>query len=368
MDIKEYLGKMVKLDASDVYLTVGFPPAYRVQGKATPVSEDALTPDDTEKLAFSIMSEKQKTTFLKEKEMNLAITYPSLGRFRMNILYQRNSISIVIRQIKHIIKTIDEMELPPILKNIVMTKRGLVLVVGGTGSGKSTTLAAMIDHRNSNSPDHIITIEDPIEYVHRHKMSVVTQREVGIDTHSFANALKNTFRQAPDVILVGEIRDTETMDATISFAETGHLCLGTLHANNANQAIERIINFFPSERHDQIYLLLSLNLRSIISQRLIPTIDEKRVAAFEILLDTPRVKDLMFKGEIETLKEVMAKGSQEGMHTFDQAIFNLFKSKVISYENALAHADSTNDLRLRIKVEKLEPGEKRDKPSFNIRE
>ncbi|MEE8190290.1 MAG: PilT/PilU family type 4a pilus ATPase [Candidatus Scalindua sediminis] len=368
MDIKDILNEMVKIDASDVYLTVGFPIAYRIEGKTTPVSGDALKPEDTEKLAFSVMNEKQKEAFLNEKEMNLALSYPSLGRFRVNILYQRTSIGMVIRQIKHFIKTIDELGLPPILKDIVMTKRGLVLVVGGTGSGKSTTLASMIDNRNSNSPGHIISIEDPIEYVHQHKMSVITQREIGIDTLSFANALKNTLRQAPDVILVGEIRDTETMESAITFADTGHLCLGTLHSNNADQAIERIINFFPSERHDQIYLLLSLNLRSIISQRLIPALDGKRVAAFEILLDTPRMKDLLLKKEVETLKEVMSKGNQEGMQTFDQAIFNLYKSKMISYENALAHADSTNDVRLRIKTEKLEPSEKQKKTTFKLRE
>ncbi len=367
MDIKDILNEMVKIDASDVYLTVGFPIAYRVEGKTTPVYGDPLKPEDTEKLAFSVMNEKQKAAFLNEKEMNLAMSYPPLGRFRVNILYQKTNIGMVIRQIKLNIKTVDELGLPPILKDIIMTKRGLVLVVGGTGAGKSTTLASMIYHRNSNSPGHIISIEDPIEYVHQHKMSVITQREIGIDTHSFANALKNTLRQAPDVILVGEIRDTETMESAITFADTGHLCLGTLHSNNANQAIERIINFFPFERHDQIYLLLSLTLRAIISQRLIPALDGKRVAAFEILLDTPRMKDLLLKKEVETLKEVMSKGNQEGMQTFDQAIFNLYKSKMISYENALAHADSTNDLRLRIKTENLEPSEKQEKTTFKLR-
>jgi twitching motility protein PilU len=368
MDIKDILNEMVRIDASDVYLTVGFPIAYRVEGKTTPVSGDPLKPEDTEKRAFSVMSEKQKAAFLNEKEMNLALSYPPLGRFRVNIFYQRNSVGIVIRQIKLNIKTVDDLGLPSILKDIIMTKRGLVLVVGGTGSGKSTTLAAMIDHRNSKSPGHIISVEDPIEFVHQHKMSVITQREVGIDTHSFADALKNALRQAPDVILVGEIRDTETMESAITFADTGHLCLGTLHSNNANQAIERIINFFPSERHDQIYLLLSLNLRSIISQRLIPALDGKRAAAFEILLDTPRMKDLLLKKEIETLKEVMAKGNQEGMQTFDQSIFNLYKSKMIGYENALAYADSTNDLRLRIKTENLKPSEKQEKATFKLRE
>ncbi len=368
MDIKELLNEMVRIDASDVYITVGIKPTYRVEGETKVTSGDPLTPDDTMKLAFSIMNEKQKEIFLKEKEMNLALSYLSLGRFRVNLFYQRNSIGIVIRQIKSFIKSIDELKLPPILKDITMTKRGLVLVVGGTGSGKSTTLAAMIDYRNSSSSGHIITLEDPIEYMYQHKMSIINQREMGIDSYSFDNALKNAFRQTPDVIFIGEIRDTETMETAITFADTGHLCLGTLHSNNANQAIERIINFFPSERHDQIYLLLSLTLRAIIAQRLIPTTDGKRVAAFEVLLDTARMKDLLLKKEIETLKEVMQKGNQEGMQTFDQSIFNLYKSKMIGYENALAHADSTNDVRLRIKTENLEPSEKQKKTTFKLRE
>jgi twitching motility protein PilU len=367
MDMREILEEMVRLDASDVYLTVHFPPAFRVDGKITPSESAVLEAYDTEKFAFETMTEKQKAIFLEEKEMNLAIGVKSLGRFRVNILYQRGSISIVIRQIKLDIKTVDDLQLPEILKTIIMDKRGLVLVVGGTGSGKSTSLAAMIDHRNANSHGHIITVEDPIEFMHKHKKSIITQREVGMDTLSFADALKNTLRQAPDVILIGEIRDTNTMESAITFSETGHLCLGTLHANNANQAIERIINFFPSERHDQIYLLLSLNLNSIISQRLIPTIEGGRAAAFEILLSSPRIKDLLLKGEIELLKEAMSQGNQEGMLTFDQSIFNLYRSKIISYENALAYADSTNDVRLRIKTENLEPEEQQAKPTFKIR-
>jgi twitching motility protein PilU len=368
MDIREFLDEMIRIDASDVYLTVDLQPVFRTEGETQPwESAEKLTGEDTKKLAYSIMDEKQKKEFDETMEMNLAIFYPELGRFRVNIFYQQKEIGIVIRQIKLNIKTVDELGLPPILKDIIMTKRGLVLVVGGTGSGKSTTLAAMIDHRNSISSGHIISVEDPIEYVHQHKMSVITQREIGIDTHSFANALKNALRQAPDVILVGEIRDTETMESAITFADTGHLCLGTLHSNNANQAIERIINFFPSERHDQIYLLLSLNLHSIISQRLIPALDGKRTAAFEILLDTPRMKDLLLKKEIEILKEVMSKGNQEGMQTFDQSLFNLYESKKISYENALAYADSTNDLRLRIKTENLGPDVKQGKTTFKLR-
>ncbi len=278
------------------------------------------------------------------------MSLPGVSRFRINMFQQRGSVGMVIRRIKADVMSVDEMGLPSILKDIVMTKRGLVLVVGATGSGKSTSLAAMIDHRNANEAGHIITIEDPIEFVHRHKKSIVTQREVGFDTHSFQAALKNTLRQAPDVILIGEIRDTETMEAAIMFAETGHLCLGTLHSNNANQAIERIMNFFPSERHAQIYLQLSLNLRSIVSQRLIPSLSGKRVAALEILMDTPRLKDLIKKGQVDELKEGMEQGIQEGCQTFDQALFSLYKDGQINLENALANADSANNLRLKIKL------------------
>lgn len=292
-------------------------------------------------------------------EMNLALYYPELGRFRVNIFFQQRNVGLVVRQIKINIQSIDDLRLPQVFKDIAMAKRGLVLVVGATGSGKSTTLAAMIDHRNENNSGHIITVEDPIEFVHRHKKSVITQREIGLDSLSYHNALKNTLRQAPDVILVGEIRDTETMESAITFAETGHLCLGTLHANNANQAIERIINFFPPERHEQIYMLLSLNLRAIISQRLIPAKEGKRAGAFEVLLDTPRIKDLILKKEIGLLKETMAKGNQEGMMTMDQSLFHLLKKGEITYENAIAYADSANDLRLRIKVEGIE-GEKEE--------
>ncbi len=368
MEMKELLEEMVKLDASDIYLTVDYPPAFRVEGKTSPGPHEVLTPEAVEKLAFSVLGDKQKELFLSEKEMNLALHFPSLGRFRVNMFFQRDYIGIVIRQIKIEVPSLEELDLPPILKDIIMTKRGLVLVVGGTGSGKSTSQAAMIDYRNSTSQGHIITVEDPIEFVHRHKMSIITQREVGLDTHTFGHALKNTLRQAPDVILVGEIRDIETMESAITFAETGHLCMGTLHSNNANQAIERIINFFPSERHEQVYLLLSLNIRAIISQRLIPTVEGKRIAAFEILMGTPRVKDLILKAEIETLKEAMEKGAQEGMRTFDQSIFDLYKAERISYESALAYADSTNNVRLRIKTENLEPSDKQTVSSFKLKE
>ncbi len=360
---------MVEKAASDIYITVGVAPTFRVEGKTEPIPGEALKPEDTERIAFSIMNEKQKAIFLNDKEMNLALFYADLGRFRVNIFYQRGSIGLVIRQIKIEIQSLDDLGLPSVLKDISMTKRGLVILVGATGSGKSTTLAAMIDHRNSSSSGHIITVEDPVEFVHTHKRSIVTQREVGIDTNSFDEALKNTLRQAPDVILLGEIRDTETMEAAITFAETGHLCLATLHANNANQSIERIINFFPAERHEQIYLLLSLNLRSIISQRLIPAIDDKRVAALEILMDTPRIKDLILKKEIDLLKEAMKQGEQEGMQTFDQAIYNFYMQGTIGYETAIAYADSANDLRLRIKFDTPGQEEKTEtKPTFKIRE
>ena len=349
--------KMVEIEASDLYLTVARPPMYRVEGVIHPIGDKNFTPDDLRDLADSMMNEKQRREFAQSMEMNLAQSMPGVARFRVNILVQRGSPAMVIRRIKAEVLSIDEMGLPPVLKDITMTKRGLILVVGATGSGKSTTLAAMIDHRNANEAGHIITIEDPIEFVHRHKQSIVTQREVGADTHTFQAALKNTLRQAPDVILIGEIRDTETMEAAIVFAETGHLCLGTLHSNNANQAIERIMNFFTTERHGQIYLQLSLNLRSIVSQRLIPTVDGKRVAALEILMDTPRIKDLIKRAEVDSLKEAMEQGSQEGNQTFDQALFALYRDGKITLEQALVNADSANNLRLKIKLAGLKVDE-----------
>jgi len=288
------------------------------------------------------------------------MSLPGVSRFRVNVFRQRGSAGMVIRRVKAEVSSLGELNLPDILKEITMSKRGLVLVVGATGSGKSTTLAAMVDHRNATESGHIITIEDPIECVHRHKKSIVTQREVGFDTHSFQSALKNTLRQAPDVILIGEIRDTETMEAAVTFAETGHLCLGTLHSNNANQAIERIMNFFPLERHAQIYLQLSLNLRSIISQRLIPSLDGKRVATLEILMDTPRVRDLIRKGDVDILKEAMEQGVQEGCQTFDQALFMVYKEGKISLDQALINADSANNLRLKIKLAGLKGDEETD--------
>jgi twitching motility protein PilU len=301
-------------------------------------------------------------------EMNMAMSLPGVSRFRVNIFRQRGSAGMVVRRVKAEVSSLAELGLPDILKDITMSKRGLVLVVGATGSGKSTTLAAMVDHRNATESGHIITIEDPIEFVHRHKKSIVTQREVGFDTHSFQAALKNTLRQAPDVILIGEIRDTETMEAAVTFAETGHLCLGTLHSNNANQAIERIMNFFPLERHAQIYLQLSLNLRSIISQRLIPSLKGKRVAALEILLDTPRIRDLIRKGDVDILKEAMEQGVQDGCQTFDQALFMLYKEDQIGLDQALINADSANNLRLKIKLAGLGGDEETDSPQQSSNE
>jgi twitching motility protein PilU len=342
--------KMVEIEASDLYLTVARPPMYRVEGTIQAIGDRNFTPDDLAALADAVMTEKQRREFAQNLEMNLAQSLPGVARFRVNILTQRGSVGMVIRRIKAEVTSLDDLGLPSILKDITMTKRGLVLVVGATGSGKSTTLAAMIDHRNTHEAGHIITIEDPIEFVHRHKQSIVTQREVGSDTHSFQAALKNTLRQAPDVILIGEIRDTETMEAAITFAETGHLCLGTLHSNNANQAIERIMNFFEAERHGQMYLQLSLNLRSIVSQRLIPSVEGKRVPALEILMDTPRIKDLIKRGEVDSLKEAMEQGVQEGCQTFDQALFTLYRDGKISLDQALVNADSANNLRLKIKL------------------
>jgi len=353
MNIRELLNIMVKQNSSDVYITVDSPPMFRTEGVTTPFGDKQVTSAQAEEMASSIMTEKQKIKFAESLEMNLALYYPELGRFRVNILRQKGYTALVIRQIKMAISTVDELGLPSTLKDIAMCSRGLVLVVGRTGTGKSTTLAGMIDHRNENSTGHIITIEDPIEFLHTHKQMIVSQRELGLDTLSVGSGLKNAMRAAPDVILVGEIRDTDTMEAAITFAETGHLVLATLHSNNANQAMERILNFFPHERHEQILLQLSLNLKSIISQRLVPSTNEMRVAATEILLDTPRVKDLIYKNKIDLLKEAMSQGSVEGMHTFDQSLFDLYKKGLITYDSALAYADSVNDVRLRIKIDEV---------------
>ncbi|HXG18422.1 MAG TPA: PilT/PilU family type 4a pilus ATPase [Methylomirabilota bacterium] len=351
MDIRDILKIMVERNASDIYLTVDVPPMYRIEGVVQPIGSQKLTPQDLENLAASIMNERQKKDFADQLEMNLALSLAGLSRFRVNIFRQRSSVGLVIRKINVDIATIDELGLPPILKDIIMLKRGLILVVGATGSGKSTTLAAMIDHRNSLAPGHIITVEDPIEFVHRHKRSIVNQREVGFDTHSFHDALKSAMRQAPDVILIGEIRDAETMKAAITFADTGHLCLATLHSTNANQSFERIINFFPESQHAQIFLQLSLNLKAIISQRLVLGADGKRVAAMEIMLDTPRIKELIKHGEVDAIKEAMVQSSQEGCQTFDMALYDLYTAGKIDLDQALINADSMNNLRLKIKVD-----------------
>jgi twitching motility protein PilU len=353
MNFRNFLETMVERNASDIYFTVESPPMYRIQGVVQPIGEPVFKSEDLETLAQAIMSERQWREFSDNMEMNLALSYPGLSRFRVNVFRQRGSVGMVVRKINVEIATIDELGLPPILKDIVMTKRGLVLVVGATGSGKSTSLAAMIDHRNSSVPGHIISVEDPIEFVHRHKRAIVNQREVGFDTHSFQDALKNAMRQAPDVILIGEIRDSETMEAAITFADTGHLCLATLHSTNANQAFERIINFFPESRHVQIFLQLSLNLRSIISQRLVMGTDGFRLAALEILMDTPRLKELIKRGEVDTIKEAMEQGAHEGCQTFDMALFDLYSEGRISLDQALSNADSINNLRLKIKVSEV---------------
>lgn len=350
LDLQKLLAVMQEHEASDLYLTVGSPPSYRVHGHVRPAGHHALNEDETEALAVSIMTEKQQQEFYSKNEQNLALHYPTLGRFRINVFRQRGTVGMVVRRIKTVIPTLEDLNLPPVLKDLTMSKRGLVLVVGATGSGKSSSLAAMIDHRNLNQAGHIVTIEDPIEFVHEHKKSIITQREIGLDTFDYHVALKNALRQAPDVVLIGEIRDTETMEAAITFAETGHLCLATLHSNNANQAIERVMNFFPKERHKQIYLQLSLNLRGIVSQRLIPCSNGKRVPAVEVLLASPRVKDLIHKGEISDMKEAMEKGSVVGMQTFDEHIFQLYRAGRITLDEALKNSDSANNLRLRIKL------------------
>jgi twitching motility protein PilU len=349
--IHDLLRAMIAKDASDLFITAGFPPAFKMDGKMTPVSNQSLTPQHTQELARALMNDKQAQEFEASNECNFAISPPGIGRFRVNAFVQQARVGLVLRTITTTIPKIEELGLPPVLKDVVMTKRGLVIVVGATGSGKSTTLAAMLGYRNENSYGHIITIEDPIEYVHEHKNCLVTQREVGVDTESWEAALKNTLRQAPDVILIGEIRDRETMDHAIAFAETGHLCMGTLHANSSNQALDRIINFFPEERRAQLLMDLSLNLKGMISQRLIPKKDRKgRAAAIEILLNTPLISDLIFKGEVHEIKEIMAKSRELGMQTFDQALFDLYEAGRISYEDAMRNADSMNELRLQIKL------------------
>jgi twitching motility protein PilU len=350
MDIQDYFKLMVEKEASDLYLAVGRAASYRIEGAVQTIGEQVFKPDDLAALAQSFMTPQQWEEFNQKLEMNLALSLPGVSRFRVNVYRQRGSVSMVIRRVKVEILSVEELGIPSVLKDIVMSKRGLVLIVGATGSGKSTTLAAMIDYRNSNESGHILTIEDPIEFVHRHKNSVVTQRELGFDTHSYQDALKNSLRQAPDVVLIGEIRDSETMETAITLADTGHLCLATLHSTNAHQAFERILNLFPESRHPQTLMQLSMNLRAIISQRLIPTLEGKRAAAVEILIDTPRIKDLIKKGEVDSLKDAMEQSIQEGCQTFDHALFTLSKEGKISMEHALANADSANNLRLKFKL------------------
>ena len=350
--IHNLLRGMLSKNASDLFITTGFPPAFKVDGRMTPVSSQALTSAHTQELARSIMNDRQAAEFEATHECNFAISPHGIGRFRVNVFMQQQRVGMVLRTITTKIPDLDQLGMPEVLKDIVMTKRGLVIVVGGTGSGKSTTLAGMIGHRNKNSYGHIITIEDPVEYVHEHINCLITHREVGVDTESWHNALKNTLRQAPDVMLIGEIRDHETMEYAVAFAETGHLCLATLHANSANQALDRIINFFPEERRTQLLMDLSLNIKAFISQRLIPKKNGAgRVAAIEIMLNSPLIADLIFKGEVNSIKGVMAQSRELGMETFDGALFKLFETDMISYEEALKNADSVNDLRLRIKLE-----------------
>ncbi|WP_297325330.1 PilT/PilU family type 4a pilus ATPase [Nitrosomonas sp.] len=353
--MSDLLRLMLSKKASDLFITAGFPPAFKIDGKMTPVSQQSLSAQHTEILARAIMNDKQAAEFETTKEANFAINPSGIGRFRVNAFVQQQRVGIVLRTITTKIPEFDDLGLPQVLKEVVMSKRGLVIFVGGTGSGKSTSMAALIGHRNQNSYGHIITIEDPVEYVHEHIHCVVTQREVGVDTESWEAALKNTLRQAPDVILIGEIRDRETMEHAIAFAETGHLCMGTLHANSANQALDRIINFFPEERRTQLLMDLSLNLRALVAQRLIPAKSGNgRVAAIEVLLNSPLIADLVFKGNVHEIKEIMKKSREMGMQTFDTALFELYEAGKISYEDALRNADSMNELRLQIKLNSTE--------------
>ncbi|MBR9867635.1 MAG: PilT/PilU family type 4a pilus ATPase [Oceanospirillales bacterium] len=351
MDITQLLKVMTDREASDLFITAGARPSIKVDGTIKPLTKEALKPALARSLTYSTMNDKQLAEFEGTRECNFAISAPGIGRFRVSAFFQRNSPGMVLRRINTYIPSMEELNLPPVLKDLAMTKRGLILFVGGTSTGKSTSLASMIDYRNTNSAGHIITIEDPIEYIHDHKQSVITQREVGLDTDSFEIALKNTLRQAPDVILMGEIRSADTMGYGLTFAETGHLCMATLHANNSNQALDRIISFFPPEHHAQIWMDLSLNLKAIVAQQLLPTKDGKgRRAVIEVLINTPLMQDLIRKGEVHELKEVIKKSTNLGMQTFDQALYNEYKDGTITYEAAIAHADSPNDLRLMIKL------------------
>lgn len=351
MEFTQLLKVMIERGASDLFISAGARPSIKVDGTLKPLTKDPLKPSQARSLVYSTMNDKQIAEYEGTHECNFAISAPGLGRFRVSAYVQRNSPGMVLRRINTTIPSFEELNLPPVMKDLSMTKRGLILFVGGTSTGKSTSLASMIDYRNRHSRGHIITIEDPIEYIHEHKESIVTQREVGIDTDSFEVALRNTLRQAPDVILMGEIRTQELMKYGLAFAETGHLCMATLHANNANQALDRIVSFFPPEHHDQLWMELSLNLKAIVAQQLLPTKDGKgRRAAIEVMICTPLIQDMIRKGEVHTIKDVMKKSTNLGMQTFDQALFELYKEGVINYDTALAHADSANDLRLMIKL------------------
>jgi len=356
ISFEDALKALSEREGSDLYYSTGAPPSAKIFGKLEPLSDEIMKPGEIDVLAQDVMDDAQKEKFAEVPEMNLAISRSGLGRYRVNIFKQRNQTSMVIRRLGTDLPNYKDLGLPPVLMDLIMQKRGLILFVGGTGSGKSTSLAALIDYRNENSHGHIITIEDPVEFTHRHKGCIVNQREVGTDTLTFDDALANTLRQAPDVILIGEIRHQETMEHALAFAETGHLCLSTLHANNANQAMDRIINFFPEERHNQLLQDLSLNMRAIVSQRLIPTVDGKRAAAIEILVGTPRAADLIAKGAVSELKELMEKSTEQGMQTFDQSLYKLYKEGRISLEEALKNADSKNNLRLRITLDENPAG------------
>ena len=368
--MRDLLKLMVEKGGSDLFITVGFPPAIKVDGKVTPVSKTKLSSENTKAMTYAIMNDKQLKEFEATKEANFAIAPVGVGRFRVNAYVQQTNCGMVLRTINTDVPTLDALKLPEVMKEISMTKRGLVIMVGGTGTGKSTSLAAMIDYRNENSHGHIITVEDPIEFVHPHKNCIVMQREVGVDTNDWDIALKNTLRQAPDVILLGEIRDRETMEFGITFAETGHLAMATLHANSANQALDRIINFFPEERRQQLLMDLSLNLKAVVSQRLLKTKDGKgRAAAIEIMLNTPLIADLILKGEVHEIKALMHKSRELGMQTFDQALFDLYEAGKVSYEDALRNADSMNELRLKIKLEsKHNQGEEEDLDHLSLDE
>ncbi|MEQ3695289.1 MAG: PilT/PilU family type 4a pilus ATPase [Alcanivorax sp.] len=351
MSMDKFLRLMVEKTASDLFITAGVPPSMKVHGKLVPLNKTVLGAEQAREIVFGLMNDRQQAEFEEKKELNFAINATGIGRFRASAFYQRNVTGMVLRRIETRIPSVDQLGLPEIIKELSMTKRGLVLFVGATGAGKSTSLASMIGYRNRNSKGHILSIEDPIEFIHQHESCIVTQREVGLDTETFEVALKNCLRQAPDVIMIGEVRSAETMQHAITFAETGHLCLATLHANNANQALDRIIHFFPTERHSQIWMDLSLNLRAIVAQQLIPTPDGRgRRAVVEVLLNTPLVSDLIRKGDVHELKGLMARSTEQGMQTFDQALYALYDQSEITYEDAIAHADSPNDLRLMIKL------------------